>query len=79
MNYNLICFPNTYPLYWIVDDPLDSAIQSLNNQGHEMEMRWTMRWILLYFVLLIPVPSFDGCVLTGYFYVSLNFVEVSII
>ena len=35
MNYNLICFPNTYPLYWIVDDPLDSAIQSLNNQGHE--------------------------------------------
>ena len=30
-------------------------------------------------VLLIHVPSFHGCVLTGYFYVSLNFVAVSIV
>ena len=55
MNYNFICFPNTYALYWIVDDPMDSAIQSLNNQGHEMDP-------FVFSVLLIHVPSFHGCV-----------------
>ena len=39
MNNNAICFPNTYPLYWIVDDPLDSAIPRSNNQGPEMKAR----------------------------------------
>ena len=80
MNYNLICFPNSYPLYWIVDDPLDSAIQSLNNQCHEDrdEMDHEMD-PFVFSVLLIHEPSFRGWVLTGYFFVSLNFVAVSIV